>query len=200
MNQSNIKGDSVELQCILDFQKRGYYCSLPFSGSCHYDVVVDINNYLYRIQCKASTYHVDEGVLRVHTSRQSSSDGKAYAYTEDEIDYFYTCWENYGFLIPIKDALTATKCLRIKQPKKGVQKTMGIASDYLLDKVLISILSNKQIDKYIDNRFMITLNGEKKIINTKDYEDYQLKRIKESISKGGLAYGQKWECLKFPAL
>ena len=50
MDNTLIRGDVNELQCILDFQKRGYYCSIPFSGSCRYDLIVDINDKLYKIQ------------------------------------------------------------------------------------------------------------------------------------------------------
>lgn len=49
MDSTLIRGDVNELQCILDFQKRGYYCSIPFSGSCRYDVIADIDGKLCRI-------------------------------------------------------------------------------------------------------------------------------------------------------
>ena len=76
MDETLIRGDVNELQCILDFQKRGYYCSIPFSGSCRYDVVVDINNHLYRIQCKSAAYHSEDGTLRISTTRSTTNTQK----------------------------------------------------------------------------------------------------------------------------
>lgn len=101
MDETLVRGDVVELQCILDFQKRGYYCSIPFSGSCRYDVVVDINGKLLRIQCKSSTYHED--TLHMSCCRQTTNTQTTirYKYTSDEIDFFYTTWNGYGFLIPV---------------------------------------------------------------------------------------------------
>ena len=105
MDNTLIRGDINELQCILDFQKRGYYCSIPFSGSCRYDLIVDINDKLYKIQCKASSYSEDEGVLKMSATRSTTNTQKTtrYTYSEKEVDYFYTSWKEYGFLIPINE-------------------------------------------------------------------------------------------------
>ena len=48
-----IRGDINELQCILDFQKRGYYCSIPFSKSCRYDLQLRL---VFTIKRKEGTY------------------------------------------------------------------------------------------------------------------------------------------------
>ena len=45
-----IIGDVNELKCILAFEERGYYTSTPFSGSCRYDVIADINGKLIGIR------------------------------------------------------------------------------------------------------------------------------------------------------
>lgn len=155
MDNALIRGDINELQCILDFQKRGYYCSIPFSGSCRYDLIVDINDKLYKIQCKASSYSEDEGVLKMSATRSTTNTQKTtrYTYSEKEVDYFYTSWKEYGFLIPINEVSTG-KCLRIKPPKNGIQSTMSIASDYLIDNVIQSIITQTPIKKYSDNRFI----------------------------------------------
>lgn len=206
MDSTLIHGDINELQCILDFQKRGYYCSIPFSSSCRYDVVVDINNCLYRIQCKASTFNEIEGVIIMHALRQTTNTKGTikYAYSKNEIDYFYTSWNNYGFLIPVEEVSTA-KYLRVKEPKNGIQETMSIASDYLLDNVINSILNKNPILKYRDNRF-ISINefGQEKVWSLEElktcYSDRQIRYIKEQIMKNGIAYNIKWRYKEFPAL
>ena len=143
MDNTLIRGDVNELQCILDFQKRGYYCSIPFSGSCRYDVIADIDGKLCRIQCKSSTYNREEGTLKFSATRQTTNTKQTirYTYSEEEIDYFYTSWENYGFLIPVSEVSTS-KYLRVASPKQGIQETMSIAADYLIDNVIIAIKNN----------------------------------------------------------
>lgn len=206
MDDTLIRGDVNELQCILDFQKRGYYCSIPFSGSCRYDVIADIQNKLLRIQCKSSTYHEEDGTLRISTTRQTTNTQKTtrYTYSKDEIDYFYTSWKDYSFLIPVEEVSTS-KYLRTKEPKQGIQESMSIAADYLFDNVLQAIINNIPINKYKDNRIIeIKDNGEEIIWSlsklSEKYEERQIRYIKENIMRGKESYGIKWKYKEFPTL
>lgn len=206
MDSTLIRGDVNELQCILDFQKRGYYCSIPFSGSCRYDVIVDINDKLYKIQCKSSTYSENEGVLKMNATHSTTNTQKTtrYIYSDNEVDYFYTSWKEYGFLIPIQEVSTE-KYLRVDIPKNGIQSTMSIASDYLIDNVLESIKNNTPITKYVNNRFIsIDNNGIEKLWTQEDlennFDDRQIRYIKESIAKEKMAYNYKWKYKEFPIL
>lgn len=206
MDQNLIRGDINELQCILDFQKRGYYCSIPFSGSCRYDLIVDINNKLFKIQCKASSYHPEDGTLRMSTTRSTTNTKETikYSYSKEEVDYFYTSWKQYGFLIPIEETSTM-KYLRVDIPKQGIQTTMSIASDYLIDNVLDSIINNKPLKKYVDNRIIsINESNEEKLWTTQElltfYDERQIRYIKEKIMKKETAYGLNWRYKEFPVL
>lgn len=206
MDNTLIRGDVNELQCILDFQKRGYYCSIPFSGSCRYDLVVDINDKLYKIQCKSSTYSENEGVLKMSATRSTTNTQKTvrYSYSENEVDYFYTSWKDYGFLIPIQEVSTE-KYLRTVPPKQGIQSAMSIASDYLIDNVLESIKNNTPIKKYVNNRFIsVDINGVEKLWTQEElenqFDDRQIRYIRESISKEKMAYNYYWKYKEFPVL
>lgn len=206
MDNTLIRGDVNELQCILDFQKRGYYCSIPFSGSCRYDLIVDINDKLYKIQCKASSYSEDEGVLKMSATRSTTNTQKTtrYTYSEKEVDYFYTSWKEYGFLIPI-DEVSTEKYLRVNPPKNGVQSTMSIASDYLIDNVIQSIITQTPIKKYSDNRFISYSDSEEEKLWTTEelkqkFDDRQIRYIKESIVKNKMAYNYYWKYKEFPVL
>ena len=206
MDNTLIRGDINELQCILDFQKRGYYCSIPFSGSCRYDLIVDINDKLYKIQCKASSYSEDEGVLKMSATRSTTNTQRTikYTYSENEVDYFYTSWKEYGFLIPINEVSTE-KYLRAKPPKNGIQSTMSIASDYLMDNVIQSITTQTPIKKYFNNRFISYSDLEEEKLWTEEelkqqFDDRQIRYIKESISKNKMAYNYYWKYKEFPVL
>lgn len=205
MDETLIRGDVNELHCILDFQNRGYYCSIPFSGSCRYDVVVDINGKLLKIQCKAASYHIEDGTLRMHTTRSTTNtlSTTRYSYSKDEIDYFYTSWNSYGFLIPVEETSTM-KWLRIKKPEH-VQESMSIAADYLIDNVIESIKMGKPILKYKDNRIIsIDDNGKEHLWTTEElnrsYGERQIRYIKENIMKHQKAYNLSWKYKEFPEL
>lgn len=206
MDETLIRGDVNELQCILDFQKRGYYCSIPFSGSCRYDLIVDINNRLIRIQCKSSSYSQDEGVLKMSATRSTTNTQRTvkYTYSKEEIDYFYTSWNNYGFLIPVEEVSTE-KYLRVAVPKNGIQSSMSIASDYLIDNVIDAIVNETEIKKYINNRFISWSSAEKEKLWTQseleqNFSDRQIRYIKECISKEKMAYNYYWKYKEFPVL
>lgn len=205
MDNTLIRGDINELQCILDFQKRGFYCSIPFSGSCRYDVVVDINNKLYKIQCKASSYSEEEGILKFSAVRTTTNTKTTtrYTYSNEEVDYFYTSWKDYSFLVPISEVSTG-KYLRVKPPKQGIQSTMSIASDYLIDNVIKSIQEEKPIAKYRDN-CIISIENEKEHLWSLEelqaqYNERQIRYIKEKIVKQEAVYGKIWRYKEFPIL
>lgn len=205
MDENLIKGDTTELQCILDFQKRGFYVSIPFSGSCKYDVVADINGKLIRIQCKTAKY--ENGVILFSTSRQTTNTQKTtrYFYTSDEIDYFYTCWNNYGFLIPVAETSGVGKTLRLEKPKNGMQSQMNVANDYLIDFVVNSIINNTSIQLFTENNLIsIDENGNERIWNVNDivkmWGDRGLRYIRECASKHKICYSLHWKFKDFPTL
>lgn len=204
MDQTLIRGDINELQCILDFQKRGYYCSIPFSGSCRYDVIVDINNKLYRIQCKSSIYHEEDGTLRMDATRSTTNTKKTtrYTYSKEEIDYFYTSWKEYSFLIPVEEVST-NKYLRIRKNAK-IQESMSIAYDYLIDNVIPTIINNTKISHYQDNRFISVAQDAEKLWTKEElentYTQSQIKYIKGCIKTNKMAYGYYWKYKEFPEL
>lgn len=203
-----IVGDVNELKCILAFEERGYYTSIPFSGSCRYDVVVDINGKLIRIQCKSSHYYKqDKSSIEFNTTRSTTNTQKTvrYQYTKKEIDYFYTHFNNYDFLVPVEEASTG-KILRLKPPKNNQWEQINIAADYLLDNVLDSILNETPIQRYIDNYIVSTdlLTNEIKEWSLDElksvYSNGQVRYIKEAINMSKNAYNKKWIQKEFPIL
>ena len=61
MEFTQVKGNLVELQCIMKFISMGFECSLPYGNQAKYDILVDIGIEFLRVQCKK--YHtVDDKV------------------------------------------------------------------------------------------------------------------------------------------
>ena len=201
-------GDVTELKCILAFEERGYYTSIPFSGSCRYDVVVDVEGKLLRIQCKTSHYYKeDKTSFEFSTVRSTTNTQKTtkYKYSKDEIDYFYTHFNGYDFLIPVEET-SHNKILRLLPPKNGQIEQINIAQDYLLDNVLASIKNETPIKRFIDNCIVSidVTTKERKEWGIKElknyYNDRQIQYIKEAIHMKKKAYNKEWTMKEFPKL
>ena len=54
LNETQLKGLTTELQCQLYFTQLGYNVSIPIAQDCRYDMIIDVNDILYKIQVKTS--------------------------------------------------------------------------------------------------------------------------------------------------
>ena len=129
------KGFLTELQCQKDFIELGYIVSQPIIP-CRYDFLVDLGDKIIKVQCKSS--HLNDTVGKsitfycqsTHNPKGGKNIKKGY---KNQIDYFYTCWEEQGYLVPVSEC-SSTKTLRftVEHPTK----TMNWAKDYEIQKVL----------------------------------------------------------------
>lgn len=132
------KGNITELECLLSFVKEGYKVSIPYGEDCRYDLVVDINNKLYRVQCKTShaltnpedgfKFKSQSVVITTHGTKQSR-------YSEAEIDFFATVYEGQCYLVPVTEC-ASEKTLRFRYPANGQKKGISLAENYTLEKMI----------------------------------------------------------------
>ena len=133
------KGVITELQCQIDFTKLGYVVSQPISP-CRYDFVIDVDGKFIRVQCK-SCHPIDEECSGVKFECRSTRNVKQGDYSnhrkylDTEIDYFYTCWNGIGYLIPVSQCST-NKTLRFTKPKNGNVSNISYAKDYEITNIL----------------------------------------------------------------
>ena len=131
------KGILTELKCEEDFVKLGYAISKPLQP-CRYDYVVDINGTFIRIQCKTARDNENGSILFCCRSSRNARSNKPIEhrrYTAEEIDYFYTSWNDIGYLVPVNECST-DKRLRFEPPKNGQIKGISFAEDYTIQKIL----------------------------------------------------------------
>lgn len=69
------KGDETEVKIISELISRGYSVSIPFGDNDKYDLVVDDNDYLYRIQCKTAWSNKPD-TMRFNTHSQTTQEGE----------------------------------------------------------------------------------------------------------------------------
>ena len=132
-------GMITELECIKAFIELGYHCSIPYGDCARYDVVVDIDNKLYRIQCKTSRWSTDTAQKKVafeistRTTTTNTKQTIRKTYSLDEVDFFYTYFERKSYLVPISEiAGKTTFRWRYIYPASGQKQGIHLAEDYEL--------------------------------------------------------------------
>lgn len=140
MNSKRI-GNITEMSVALAFQKLDIPVAIPFGDCERYDLIVDIKNKLYRVQCKTSSYYRgDTSRISFNCRSTSTLNGKVvhHSYTSEEIDFFATIWEDKCYLIPVGHT-SSEKILRLEPPKNNQTVGVNMIEDYSLEKVVNSL-------------------------------------------------------------
>lgn len=138
-------GNLTELQCITRFYELGYSVSIPYGDSNKYDMILDCNGKLYRLQCKHANIIMENDKIshiKIKTSWQSgytkTSQYHTNKYTDKDIDYFVTFFQGKNYLIPVNQCSTE-KILRILPTKNGQTKGVSFLKDYVDTEVLSTL-------------------------------------------------------------
>ena len=155
MNETKQKGLLTELRCQTFFTELGYNVLIPLGEDCRYDMIVDIDNHLIRVQVKTSHLKDNEKGIEFSTrsTRVNSNNVISKKYTKDEIDYFATWWENKVYLIPVEEC--------------GVSKTL-MFENKLVNQHSVSFINDYEAQNIIDN-FILT-NTSKEVKERKIYQ------------------------------
>jgi len=117
MNTSQ-NGDIAETQAVAELVKQGYLVSVPTSGHCPYDLVLDKNGELLRVQVKHAMLREEGNKLRCSLKRSNpnaNGTNDSY-YTNDEIDAYliYCPQKDTLYWIDFDDAPDANIVLRFE--------------------------------------------------------------------------------------
>lgn len=152
MELTQIKGNLVELQCIMKFMSMGFECSTPYGNQAKYDILVDTGNEILRVQCKKSRWADNKNSIIFDAYSQTTNTQKTvrHRYTSEQIDYFATCWEDNVYLIPV-DECSKSKSLRITSKTEKTPNSVNMAEDYLVEKILghLSLYNEKDFEESI---------------------------------------------------
>ena len=127
------------MQCMSAFMAQGCGVSIPFGDNAKYDFIADVDGQLLKIQVKTASLK-DENAIKFscRSTHVNCSGVKNIRYSENEIDYFATYWNEQCYLVPISEC-SAEKILRFVPPKSGQIKGITFACDYILEKQLTKI-------------------------------------------------------------
>lgn len=141
-NNTARKGEITETIVLAKLVELGYQCLLPFGHDSRYDIAIDDDGKLIRIQCKTAWYMEKKGCLEFNTAITYARVGgkthirKGY---KGEADYFGVYSPDTGkiYLIPVEDVPIGSKgCLRLEATKNNQQKGVKWAVDYEIERVI----------------------------------------------------------------
>lgn len=127
MKNTNRKGDIAELAVAKKFLELGYWVSLPFGDDAPYDLIIDMNNELKKIQVK----HLKpiNGSLRFVLH---SDAGKSYKETTD-LMVGYNSNNGQIYIIDPKDFESKFSVyLKLDKPKNNQKKGVHLAENYII--------------------------------------------------------------------
>lgn len=134
---SQFKGTITELQVASHLLQLGYIVSQPLVQDTKYDLIVDANHKLIRLQVKTARLNTKNTsgksiTFNCRSTTNNVRECKQRYYSTDEVDYFATYWENEVFLIPINEC-SAEKTLWLDHPNNSHST---YAYDYTAKEVL----------------------------------------------------------------
>ena len=102
------------------------------------DFIIDINGKLLKIQVKTCRIFEEEGYIdfATSTSHTNTQGTVNHSYSEKEIDYFATIYNNECYLIPFEKCGKRAQRIRYVPTKNGQTKGVIMAKDYLLKDVI----------------------------------------------------------------
>ncbi len=143
-DNSSVVGNIGETMALSEFARRGITVLIPFGKNVPYDLVIQIENKFFRIQCKTTQRPYKEGQMRFNICRTNGFTGEHKRYADNEIDYFCLyCIENdYIALVPMEEISSSREfVIRTEKPKNNQLKGIHMADDYSIDNQLRTISS-----------------------------------------------------------
>ena len=142
-------GDYGEALAVVNFMSKGAIVSKPLSNNARYDLIVEIDHKIYRVQVK-STNAIKEGKMEFATKTTNYTKGswKSVAYSTREIDMFFLyCVENNWcglYIIQESDETIPQQLnIRIEPPKNNQKLGIRLADDYCFEAQFKTLLMNE---------------------------------------------------------
>lgn len=194
------KGLNTQLHCISYFSDCGFLVSTPYGDNGRYDLIVDVNGNLIRVQVKtASLWYNSEGEpsgikFSCQSSRINTKESYVRRYTKEEIDYFATYWNNQVYVVPV-DETSNEKIIHFFESKNNQNNRISFLEDYTIQKQWFNFLKDDFSEEEILN-LEPEKNNVKIIFNKKDAskttKEYKCIRCGIPITK----YSSTSYCLK----
>lgn len=130
---SQQKGIVTELAVATYLLKLGYNVSQPFCQDSKYDLIVDVDGKLLRLQVKTARLASATSItFNCRSTTTNVRNCKSRRYSDKDIDYFATYWDEKVYLVPVTECSTS-KNLHLE---RTARKDWSYAEDYLAEEIL----------------------------------------------------------------
>lgn len=129
MRDTNVIGALTESKVLATLVSAGFVVAIPF-GVAKYDLIIDGNDGLKRVQCKTGRLKNGAVSFNVYSVKRQSGGGWSTVCYQGEADLFgvYCPQNDKVYLVPVDDHVGSI-ALRIEPAKNG-QKIKWRAEDY----------------------------------------------------------------------
>ena len=132
------KGIYTEMAVATYLLGLGYNVSQPFCQDSKYDLILDVDGLLLRLQVKTSRLAPNTNssiVFNCRSTTCNTRENKKRGYSKTEIDYFATYWNNKVYLVPVEEC-SSEKRLHLTPTDR---KDWCYIEDYAVEEILKNI-------------------------------------------------------------
>ncbi len=127
-------GQITETRFIFEATRSGHVVSQPFGDNSKYDFILDMNDELYKVQCK--TLRKTKGVYKIQCYSITSSGNHGYNGSVDYI-FAYCAEDDVSVMIPMSEIGDTQEInLRIEKPNNNQTKGIRLVENHLSSKIL----------------------------------------------------------------
>lgn len=139
INDTTFKGDVAEILAAAELVARGYIVSRPLTNGASYDLLVDVNGKILRLQVKRISRHAN-GTMRVNLSSSKYHRGRTRVLYDGRVDYVIgvDCLERRFYAIGGEHLKRVEIAIRDAPTKNGQVQGTRSASDFDLNLVFPS--------------------------------------------------------------
>lgn len=139
---TKFKGTVTELQVQTYFLSKGYNISVPVCEESKYDLILDTGKQLLKIQIKTArleTNNQNSIVFNCRSTCCNTRENHKRGYSEEEIDYFATYWNDQVYLVPVGET-SSQKMLHFNiEDKSKKRANWSYLEDYEAEVILNSL-------------------------------------------------------------
>jgi hypothetical protein len=129
MNSKDV-GNISEAMILATLIRAGCTVLRPFGDNVRYDLAIDANGLLIRVQCKTGSRI--QGVIQFPTSSSQNHRGRGRQGYKGQADYFGVYSPDTGecYFIPVEECSRSSCALRVQTVKSCQKKKIRFARDY----------------------------------------------------------------------
>lgn len=138
-NEKQICGITTQLKVAQKFIELGYIVSVPYGNNNRYDLIVDTDNSIYRIQVKhAHKNQNDSYTVYTANSVATTTKKEIKYYNSKDIDFIVTIINEQLVVIPVKEIENMkSKVFRVELPKTGQTAYCNLISNYTVERYIL---------------------------------------------------------------